>query len=137
MRIGNGPVSRFPISPCSQYNPRCPTVVWLKCVRPQRTCGDDVVEEPIFVNAKDIYAYLIRHEAGQYYLLCGNIEQPDYLTVGAFPSAEEAEQCVTAILDQADYVLIDPRQIVEENRLIVAETYEQMAEEEALASEPL
>lgn len=110
-------------------------MVWLKCVRPQRTCGDDVVDEPIFVNAKDIYAYLIRFQGGQYYLLCGNIEQPDYLTVGAFASADEAEQCVAAILDQADYTLIDPQQIVEENRQIVAETYEQMAEEEAFASE--
>jgi hypothetical protein len=104
-------------------------------VRPQRTCGDEIVEELIFVNAKDIYAYLIRHRAGQFFLLCGTIEQPDYLTVGAFSSEEEAEQCVTAILDQADYTLVDPRQIVEENRQIVAETYEQMAEEEALASE--
>lgn len=112
-------------------------MVWLKCVRPQRTYGDEVVGEPIFVNAKDIYAYLIRHRAGEYFLLAGTIEQPDYLTVGSFPSAEEAEQCVTAILDQADYTLIDPRQIVEENRQIVADTYEQMAEEEAFASEPV
>lgn len=112
-------------------------MVWLKCVRPQRTCGDEIVEEPIFVNSKDIYAYLIRQEAGQYFLLCGNIEQPDYLTIGAFSSEEEAEQCVTAILDQADYTLLDPRQIVEENKRIVAETYEQMAEEEAIASDPL
>ncbi len=110
-------------------------MVWLKCVRPQRTCGDEIVEEPIFINSKDIYAYLIRHTAEQYYLLCGNIEQPDYLTIGAFSSEEEAEQCVTAILDQADYTLLDPKQIVEENKRIVAETYEQMAEEEAIASE--
>ena len=109
-------------------------MVWLKCVRPQRTCLDEMVEEPIFVNAKDIYAYLIRHRAGQFFLLCGTIEQPDYLTVGIFPNEEEAEQCVTAILDQADYTLIDPMLIVEENRQIVAETYEQMAEEEAYAS---
>lgn len=109
-------------------------MVWLKCVRPQRTIGDEVVEEPIFVNAKDIYAYLIRHRAGEYYLLCGTIEQPDYLTVGSFSSEEEAEQCVSAILDQADYTLLDPRQIVEENQRIVAETYEQMAEEEAYSS---
>jgi hypothetical protein len=112
-------------------------VVWLKCVRPQRTRGDEIVEEPIFINARDIYAYLIRQGAGQYFLLAGTIEQPDYLTVGVFSSEEEAEQCVTAILDQADYTLLDPRQIVEENRQIVAETYEQMAEEEALASEPV
>lgn len=111
-------------------------MVWLKCIRPQRTCGDEIVEEPIFVNAKDIYAYLIRYRAGEYFLLCGTIEQPDYLTVGSFLCAEEAEQCVAAILDQADYTLLDPRQIVEENRQIVAETYEQMAEEDALASEP-
>ena len=42
---------------------------------------------------------------------------------------------MTAILDQADYTLLDPKQIVEENKRIVAETYEQMAEEEAIASE--
>lgn len=123
----------FPPDPT--FDSRCSTLVWLKCVRPQRTCGDEVVEEPIFINAKDIYAYLIRQRAGQYFLLCGTIEQPDYLTVGAFTSEEEAEQCVTAILDQADYTLLDPRQIVEENQRIVAETYEQMAEEEAFASE--
>jgi nitrogen regulatory protein PII-like uncharacterized protein len=107
--------------------------VWLKCVRPQRTCGDEIVEEPIFINSKDIYAYLIRHKAGRFYLLCGNIEQPDYLTVGAFPSEEEAEQCVNAILDYSDYTLLDPKVIVEENKRIVAETYEQMAEEESVA----
>ncbi|KAF5055088.1 hypothetical protein DSECCO2_381340 [anaerobic digester metagenome] len=104
-------------------------MVWLKCVRPQRTCGDEIVEETIFVNSKDIYAYTIRRRSGSYYLLCGNIEQPDYLTVGAFSSEEEAEQCVTAILDYTDYTLLDPKQIVEENKRIVAETYEQMAEE--------
>ena len=112
-------------------------MVWLKCVRPQRTCNDEIVEEPIFINSKDIYAYLIRRDADQYHLLCGNIEQPDYLTIGAFSSEEEAEQCVTAILDQTDHILIDPNYLVEENKRIVAETYEQMAEEEAIASEPV
>jgi hypothetical protein len=131
-------VRRFPhLSPDPPNIPRCSTVVWLKCVRPQRTRGDEIIEEPIFINARDIYAYLIRQGGGEYYLLAGTIEQPDYLTVGVFSSEEEAEQCVTAILDQADYTLLDPRQIVEENRQIVAETYEQMAEEEALASEPV
>ena len=129
-------VRRFPhLSPDPTFISRCSTLVWLKCVRPQRTCGDEVVEEPIFINAKDIYAYLIRCRAGDYFLLAGTIEQPDYLTVGVFSSEEEAEQCVTAILDQADYTLLDPKQIVEENRQIVAETYEHMAEEEALSSE--
>ncbi|HOT95397.1 MAG TPA: hypothetical protein PK089_09460 [Methanoregulaceae archaeon] len=111
---------------------RCVSVVWLKCIRPQRTCGDEIVQETVFVNSKDIDAYTIRHSAGMYYLLCGNIEQPDYLTVGAFPSEEEAEQCVSAILDYTDYSLLDPRQIVEENRRIVAGTYESMAEEAPL-----
>lgn len=109
--------------------------MWLKCVRPQRTCGDEVIEETIFVNSKDIYAYTIRHQAGSYFLLCGNIEQPDYLTVGAFASEEEAEQCVNAILDYADHTLLDPKQLVEENKRIVAETYEQMPDEESLAIE--
>ncbi len=110
-------------------------MVWLKCVRPQRTSGDEIVQETIFVNSKDIYAYTIRHQAGSFFLLCGNIEQPDYLTVGAFSSEEEAEQCVTAILDYTEYTLLDPKQIVEENKRIVAETYEQMAEEEPLEIE--
>ena len=110
-------------------------MVWLKCVRPLRTCGDETIEETIFVNSKDIYAYTIRLDAGSYYLLCGNIEQPDYLTVGAFTSAEEAEQCVNAILDYSDHTLLDPRQLVEENKRIVAETYEQMPDDEGLAIE--
>lgn len=129
-------VPRFPqLTPDPPNNLEVFPLVWLKCVRPQRTCRDDVVEEPIFVNTKDIYAYLIRQGAGQYFLLAGTIEQPDYLTVGVFSSEEEAEQCVAAILDQSEYILLDPKQIVEENRQIVAETYEQMAEEEAYASE--
>lgn len=110
-------------------------MVWLKCIRCQRTCGDEIVDETVFVNSKDIYAYTIRHRAGRFYLLCGNIEQPDYLTVGSFSSEEEAEQCVTAILDYTDYTLLDPKLIVEENKRIVAMTYEQMAEESPLRVE--
>ncbi|NLX49853.1 MAG: hypothetical protein GXY82_08300 [Methanospirillum sp.] len=105
-------------------------MVWLKCLRPQRTCGDEIVEEPIFVNSKDIYAYLIRQESGRFYLLCGNVEQPDYLTVGAFSSEAEAEQCVNAILDYAEYTLLDPRELIEENRRIVEGDFEMMAEDE-------
>ncbi|ACL17045.1 hypothetical protein [Methanosphaerula palustris] len=83
-------------------------MVWLKCIRPKKDSRDEIIEEPIYVNTCDIYTYLIRHQDGRYYLLCGNIEQPDYLTVGTFKSQQEAERCVTTILDCSDCDLIDP-----------------------------
>lgn len=83
-------------------------MVWLKCIRPKKDVGDEIIEEPIYVNTCDIYTYLIRHQDGRYYLLCGNIEQPDYLTVGTFKSQMEAERCVTTILDCSDCDLLDP-----------------------------
>jgi hypothetical protein len=83
-------------------------MVWLKCIRPKKDIGDEIVEEPIYVNTCDIYTYLIRHQDGCYYLLCGNIEQPDYLTVGTFKTQNEAERCVTTILDCSESALLDP-----------------------------
>jgi len=83
-------------------------MVWLKCIRPKKDIGDEIIEEPIYVNTCDIYTYLIRHQDGRYYLLCGNIEQPDYLTVGTFKSQKEAERCVTTILDCSECDLLDP-----------------------------
>lgn len=83
-------------------------MVWLKCIRPKKDIGDEIIEEPIYVNTCDIYTYLIRHQDGRYYLLCGNIEQPDYLTVGTFKSQKEAELCVTTILDCSECDLLDP-----------------------------
>jgi hypothetical protein len=83
-------------------------MVWLKCIRPKKDSRDEIIEEPIYVNTCDIYTYLIRHQDGRYYLLCGNIEQPDYLTVGTFKSQQEAERCVTTILDCSDCDLLDP-----------------------------
>lgn len=83
-------------------------MVWLKCIRPKKDIGDEIIEEPIYVNTCDIYTYLIRHQDGRYYLLCGNIEQPDYLTVGTFKSQKEAERCVMTILDCSECDLLDP-----------------------------
>ncbi|WP_440950425.1 hypothetical protein [Methanosphaerula subterraneus] len=97
-------------------------MVWLKCIRPKKDIGDEIIEEPIYVNTCDIYTYLIRHQDGRYYLLCGNIEQPDYLTVGTFNTQKEAERCVTTILDCSECDLLDPATMVLEQDALLSET---------------
>jgi hypothetical protein len=97
-------------------------MVWLKCIRPKKDIGDEIIEEPIYVNTCDIYTYLIRHQDGRYYLLCGNIEQPDYLTVGTFNTQKEAERCVTTILDCSECDLLDPATMVLEEDALLSET---------------
>lgn len=111
-------------------------MVWLKCIRPKKDIGDEIIEEPIYVNTCDIYTYLIRHQDGRYYLLCGNIEQPDYLTVGTFNTQKEAERCVTTILDCSECDLLDPATMVLEQDALLSETIVEVNENLSAAVSP-